>query len=128
MNITIVLNGDIENCCSWLSAEDVEPMVRDWLTGDHTLTVVDREQTTWELDELGQLAERWFGLEAYPLVYLDSELCSFGSLPSRKNLTAYITGEQSFSITKDDIVAAGKAMGYQPAESTAQAESATQTD
>ncbi|MDA3948548.1 MAG: hypothetical protein PF508_04895 [Spirochaeta sp.] len=116
MTVTVILNGDIETCCSYILAEDVEPTVRAWMPPGHDLEMVNRETTEWEPDEIAGVAVRWFGREAYPLVYIDETLCTFGALPSKKNLSAYLNGEREFGVTAEDIVNAGKAMNYTPAE------------
>lgn len=114
MTVTVVLNGDIETCCSFILADEVESTVRGWIPPGHELRIVNRETEEWRPDEIASVAERWFEGEAYPLVYIDDTLCTFGALPSKKSLVAYLTGEREYGVTEDDIVNAAKAMGKQP--------------
>jgi len=80
----------------------------------HDLRIVNRETTPWQLDAIAEVAERWFGNEAYPLVYIDDTLCTFGALPSKKNLVAYLNEEREFGISEENIINAAKAMNYAP--------------
>jgi hypothetical protein len=119
MKITVILKGDIETCCSYFLADEIEPMVRQWIGDDHTLQVIDREDETgleepWSPDEIGATAIRYFRAEAYPLVYIGDTLVTFGALPSRKNLTACLAGETEYGVTPEDIVAAAQAMKLPP--------------
>jgi hypothetical protein len=118
MTVTVVLNGDVESCCSFFTADEIAPMVRGWMPDGHDLVTIDRETTAWEPDGIATVAERYFAEEAYPLVYIDGTLCTFGALPSRKNLVAYLNGERSFGVSEQDIIGAARAMKKIPAEET----------
>ncbi len=114
MNVTVILNGDIETCCKHILASDVESTLRSWVPAGHDLRIVNRETTDWQPNAIADVAERWFGNEAYPLVYIDDTLCTFGAIPSKKNLIAYLSGEREFGITEENIVSAAKALNYAP--------------
>jgi len=116
MTVTIVLNGDIESCCTFTPADEVESTVRGWIGDAHTLQTIDLERTGWDPDTLAATAIRYFDDEAYPLVYLDGILCAFGALPSKKNLLACLNGDQEYGVTETDIVNAAKAMKKEPQE------------
>jgi hypothetical protein len=118
MTVTVVLNGDVESCCSYFAVDEIATMVRGWMPDGHELVTIDRETTTWEPDGIAAVAERYFRDEAYPLVYIDDALCTFGALPSRKSLAAYLNGERSFGVSEQDIIGAAKAMKKSPAEDT----------
>lgn len=104
------MNGDVESCCTFIPAEKVEGMVRDWLPADHELEVIDLDTGDWEPDTVARTALEHFAETAYPLVYIGRTLCTFGALPSKKNLLKYLGGEESFGITEADIVTAARAM------------------
>jgi len=110
MTVTIIMNGDVESCCTFIPAEKVEDMVREWLPEGHDLTVTDLETGDWEPDSIARTAVEYFADKAYPLVYIESTLCSFGALPSKKNLLRYLNGDESFGIVEKDIAAAARAM------------------
>lgn len=110
MTVTIIMNGDVESCCTFIPADKVADMVREWLPAGHDLTVIDLETGDWEPDAIARTAAEYFADKAYPLVYIESALCSFGALPSKKNLLRYLNGEESFGITEGDVIAAARAM------------------
>lgn len=110
MTVSIIMNGDVESCCTFVPAKKVEGMVLEWLPEEHALSVIDLENQKWVPDEIARVAVRYFADEAYPLVYIGTTLCAFGALPSQKNLVKYVRGEESFGIDEKDIVAAAKAM------------------
>lgn len=110
MTVTIIMKGDVESCCTFIPAEKVEDMVREWLPEGHDLTVIDLETAPWEPDTIARTAASYFAENAYPLVYIDRVLCTFGALPSKKNLLKYLSGEESFGITEGDVIAAARAM------------------
>ncbi len=119
MTITIILNGDIETCCSFHASDEIEPMVHEWIGDGHTLRVINLEdqsgqQESWTPDAIGATALRYFRDQAYPLVYIDNTLFTFGALPSKKNLNACLAGEKEYGVTEADIVAAAKAMDLPP--------------
>ncbi|MFP4152355.1 MAG: hypothetical protein ACLFR8_07000 [Alkalispirochaeta sp.] len=116
MTVTIVLNGDIESCCTFTPANEVESTVRGWIGDAHALQVINLERTEWTPDTLAATAIRYFDNEAYPLVYIDTTLCTFGALPSKKSLLAYLNGDQEYGVTETDIATAAEAMQKEPRE------------
>jgi len=111
MKITIVLDGGLKSCCSSYPPEYVREVVEGWLKETGEVEVIDRQQGNWSPDALASVAEKYFGDEIYPLVYIENTLATIGNLPDADTLVAMATNQAKFGVTEEDIREAAKKYG-----------------
>ena len=111
MKITIVLDGGLKSCCSSYPSDYVREVVEGWLKETAEVKVIDRQEGNWSPDALARVAEKYFGDEIYPLVYIENTLATIGNLPDVDTLVAMATNRVDFGVTEDDIREAAKKYG-----------------
>jgi hypothetical protein len=109
--VTIILNGDVETCCSFTLATEVAPTVQAWVADSAAVTVHNLEDGPWEHDAMGAYARELFGEQAYPLVYVDGTLTQFGALPTQKSIVRLLSPTDRDSLSREDMEKAARAMG-----------------
>lgn len=109
--VTIILNGDVETCCSFTLASEVAPTVQAWVADSAAVTVHNLEDGPWEHDAMGAYARELFGEQAYPLVYVDGTLTQFGALPTQKSIMRMLSPTERDSLSREDMEKAARAMG-----------------
>jgi len=112
MKVTIVVNGGLKSCCSTYPLEYVREVVEGWLKGISEVEVIDKQQGNWVPGDLASLAEKYFGEEIYPLVYIGDTLATIGNIPDADSLVAMATNQADFGVTERDITEAAKKTGY----------------
>lgn len=111
MKITIVLDGGFRSCCSSYPTEYVREVVEGWLRGISEVDVIDKKEQNWVPDALARMAEKYFGADIYPLLYVDDTLAIIGNLPDADTLVAMATNKADFGITEKDIMQAARKHG-----------------
>lgn len=116
MKVTIVLNGGLKSCCSTYPPEYVREVVEGWLKGIGEVEVIDKQQENWIMEDLASLAEKYFGEEIYPLVYIGGKLATIGHIPEAESLVAMAKNQAVFGVTERDIMEAAKKHGLMKEE------------
>jgi len=111
MKITIVLNGGLKSCCSTYPPEYVHKVVEGWLKGIGEVEVVDKQKGDWIPDNLASMATKYFGDDAYPLLYVGETLAAIGRIPEMDTLTGMVTNKVKFGVTERDITETAKRSG-----------------
>jgi len=111
MKVTIVLNGGLKSCCSTYPPEYVHKVVEGWLRGIGEVEVVDKQKEGWIPDSLASMATKYFGDDAYPLLYVGETLAAVSRLPEMDTLIGMATNKVKFGVTERDITEAAKRNG-----------------
>lgn len=113
MKVTIILNGGLKSCCSTYPPKYVREVVEGWLKGisDVEIEVIDKQQGNWVPGDLASFAEKYFGDDIYPLVYIGETLATIGNIPDADSLVAMATNQADFGVTERDIREAAKKHG-----------------
>lgn len=113
MKVTIVLNGGLKSCCSSYPPEYVREVVEGWPKGISgiEMEVIDKQQGNWTPDYLASVAEKYFGEEIYPLLYIGDKLATIGNLPDAESLVAMATNQAELGVTERDITEAAMKYG-----------------
>jgi len=111
MKITIVLDGGLRSCCSSYPTEYVREVVEGWLRGISEVDVIDKKKQNWVPDALARTAEKYFGADIYPLLYVEDTLATIGNLPDADTLVAMATDKADFGVTEEDIMQAARKHG-----------------
>ena len=101
--LEIILKGGLRSCCSTYSAEDMKEFTKTWFqdAGDVKFDIIDIEKDFYNTGSLADLAYKYFGNAAFPLVYFNNQLISTGSFPERHECVQIM--ENPRPLTREEI-------------------------
>lgn len=110
--LTIVLNGELQSCCSVYPPELVHEIVKKWTEGMYNIAVIDAKKGDWKPDKLTSTAIKYFGEYAYPFIYFNNVLISLGHFPSQEELFILLSQKEKEGVSEKDIIEAAKEYGF----------------
>jgi len=101
--LEIILKGGLKSCCSTYSADDMKDLTKSWFrdANDVNFDIIDIENDFYDTGVLADLAYKYFGNVAFPMVYFNNQLITTGSFPERHECMKII--ENPKALTQKEI-------------------------
>ena len=101
--LEIILKGGLKSCCSTYSADDMKDLTKSWFrdANDVNFDIIDIENDFYDTGALADLAYKYFGNAAFPMVYFNNQLITTGNFPERNECMQII--ENPRPLTREEI-------------------------